>query len=90
VTFGSVFVLKFIVLAELSSPGTGWLKRVLQAMLEGVTLGTLTQEPLHPATGYIALFTLGLFLLGTFLLPYREFRAVTSLQRADDRGIRAE
>jgi hypothetical protein len=90
VTFGSVFVLKFVVLAELSSPGTGWLKRVLQAMLEGVTLGTLTQEPLHPATGYIALFTLGVFLLGTFLLPYRDCRAVTSLQRAGDRGIRTE
>src|SRR5690242_12754638 len=48
VTFGSVFVLKFVVLYELSTPGTSWLKRVLQAMLEGITLGTLTQDPLRP------------------------------------------
>jgi len=72
VTFGSVFVLKFVVLSELSAPGTGWLKRVLQAMLEGITLGTLTQEVLQPATGYIAFFVVGLFLLAVFLLPYRQ------------------
>jgi len=76
VTFGSVFVLKFVVLAELSSPGTSWLKRVLQAMLEGVTLGTVTQQVLHPANGYIALFTLGLFLFGAFLLPCRQSTAI--------------
>jgi hypothetical protein len=71
VTFGAAFVLKFVILFELSSPGTGWTKRVLQAMLEGITLGTLTQDVLHPATGYVALFALALFLAGAFLLPYR-------------------
>jgi hypothetical protein len=70
VTFGSAFVLKFVVLYELSTPGTSWLKRVLQAMLEGITLGTLTQEPLRPVTGYIAFATVGLFLIGIFLLPH--------------------
>jgi hypothetical protein len=72
VTFGSAFLLKFVVLSALSEPGTGWLKRVLLAMVEGVTLGTLTQDPLHPANGYIALFVLGLFLIGVFLLPSSE------------------
>ncbi len=80
VTFGSVFVLKFVVLAALSEPGTGWLKRVLLAMVEGITLGTLTQDVLHPASGYIALFALGLFLVGIFLLPFRERPATTALQ----------
>jgi len=80
VTFGSVFVLKFVVLSELSAPGTGWLKRVLQAMVEGITLGTLTQEVLHPAMGYIAFFVVGLFLLGVFLLPYGRPPASTDLQ----------
>lgn len=71
VTFGAAFLVKFVILFELSTPGTGWSKRVLQAMLEGITLGTLTQEVLHPATGYLALFSLGLFLAGVFLLPHR-------------------
>jgi len=72
VTFGSAFLLKFVVLSELSSPGTGWTKRVLQAMLQGITLGTLTQEVLHPASAYIALLALLLFVVGAFLLPSRE------------------
>ena len=59
VTFGAAFLIKFVILLELSTPGTGWTKRVLQTMLEGITLGTLTQDVLHPATGYIALFALG-------------------------------
>ena len=80
VTFGSVFVLKFVVLAALSEPGTGWLKRVLLAMVEGITLGTLTQDVLHPASGYIALFALGLFLVGVFLLPFRQPPETTGLQ----------
>lgn len=79
VTFGSAFVVKFVILHELSAPGTGWTKRVLQAMLEGITLGTLTQDVLHPAAGYVALFALGLFLAGTFLLPYRQPPPTTSL-----------
>lgn len=79
VTFGSAFVVKFVILYELSSPGTGWTKRVLQTMLEGITLGTLTQDALHPATGYVALLALGLFLTGTFLLPYRHPPPTTAL-----------
>jgi hypothetical protein len=81
VTFGSAFLLKYVVLSELSSPGTGWTKRVLQAMLQGITLGTLIQEVLHPATAYIALFALLLFLVGAFLLPYRQVPLTTDLAR---------
>jgi hypothetical protein len=72
--------LKFVVLSALSETGTGWLKRVLLAMVEGVTLGTLTQDVLHPANGYIALFTLSLFLIGVFLLPSYEPPETTALQ----------
>ncbi|HKB12544.1 MAG TPA: hypothetical protein VKD69_17905 [Vicinamibacterales bacterium] len=70
VVLGSMFVVKYIVLATLSDPGGGWLKRVLLAALEGVTLGTLTQEPFAPATGYVGFFTLALFLVGLALLPH--------------------
>jgi hypothetical protein len=69
VIFGSAFILKFIVLAALSDQTGGRLKRVLLVLLEGVTLGTLTQDVLHPATGYLAFFTLAMLLIGLGMLP---------------------
>jgi hypothetical protein len=71
VTLGALYLLKFVVLSELSAPGTSRVKRVLQAMLEGVTLGALLQPPSHPATAYLALVALMFFMLGVFLLPAR-------------------
>jgi len=66
---GAAFILKFIVLGALSDPGAGALKRVLLVLLEGITLGTLTQPPLHAAAGYLAFATLVLFLIGLAMLP---------------------
>lgn len=71
VIFGSAFILKFIVLAALSDPEGGRLRRVLLVLFEGITLGTLTQPVAHPVTGYLAFFTLMLFLIGLALLPSR-------------------
>ena len=71
VTFGALFLLKFVVLRELSAPGTSGLKRVLQTLLEGITLGALLQPVSHPATSYLALVCLVLFLVALFLLPAR-------------------
>jgi len=68
---GAAFILKFIVLGAISNPGEGALKRVLYVLLEGVTLGTLSQPVLHPAAGYIAFGTLSLFLVGLAMLPAR-------------------
>jgi hypothetical protein len=68
---GAAFILKFIVLGAISAPGDSMLKRVLYALLEGVTLGTLTQPQLHPAAGYLAFATLALFLIGLAMLPSR-------------------
>ena len=68
---GAAFILKFIVLGALSNPGEGVLKRVLYVLLEGATLGTLSQPVLHPAAGYIAFATLLLFLVGLAMLPAR-------------------
>jgi hypothetical protein len=61
VVTGAAFVLKFVVLAALSEPGEGTLKRVLQTMLEGVTLGTLTGAPSRPAASRSSLV---LFMVG--------------------------
>lgn len=69
VTLGAAFIVKFVVLAALSTPGEGTLKRMLYVLLEGITLGTLTQIAWHPATGYVAFGTLVLFLIGIASLP---------------------
>jgi hypothetical protein len=82
VVFGSAFTLKFVVLAALSDPAGGTLKRVLLTALEGLTLGALIQAPLHPSTGYLAFLTLALFLVGLTLLP-RAAGAALSIQGAD-------
>jgi hypothetical protein len=71
VTFGAAFVLKFVVLHALSAPAEGAVKRTLLAVLDGVTVGALVQEVLHPITAYISLAALGLFLIGVALLPHR-------------------
>jgi hypothetical protein len=72
VTFGAAFILKFVVLDALSEPAGGRLVRAIQLLFEGVTLGTLTQEVHHPASGYLAFFTIVLFLIALALLPVRE------------------
>jgi hypothetical protein len=70
VTFGALFLLKFVVLAQLSAGG-GRFNRILQTLLEGVTFGALLQSPQHSVTGYLALATLVLFLVTLLLLPTR-------------------
>jgi hypothetical protein len=75
VIFGSAFVFKFILLAAISDPASGRLHRMMLVLLDGVTLGTLTQQPFHPALGYVAFVTLALFLTGVALLPPPVHRA---------------
>jgi len=86
VVFGSAFILKFIVLAALSEQTGGRLKRVLLVLLEGVTLGTLTQDVLHPANGYLAFFTLTLFLVGLGMLPGADRSGTEELIVVSDEG----
>ena len=69
VTFGAAFVLKFVVLAAISSPAQGRLARALQLLFEGVTLGAVSQRPAHPVDGYLAFGTLVLYLVGVAWLP---------------------
>lgn len=81
VTLGSVFLLKFVLLNELSTPGEGRVKRVLHAALDTVTLGVLVQEVQRPLAGYLALAVVLLFLLGLFLLPARSAAVARRAQR---------
>lgn len=69
ITFGSAFVLKFIVLVGLSEPPGGRMARALQVLFDAATLGTVIQEVPHPAEGYLAFLTLVLLLTGMALLP---------------------
>jgi hypothetical protein len=78
VTFGAAFILKFVVLDALSEPAGGRFARAIQLLFEGVTLGTLTQEVHHPASGYLAFFTIVLFLIVLAILSVR----VPSSERA--------
>jgi hypothetical protein len=71
VTLGALFLLKFVVLYQLSASADGSLKRALQAFLDVVTVGALLQNAGRPAAAYIALLAVMLFLIGLVLLPSR-------------------
>lgn len=88
VIVGAAFVLKFVVLGAISDPGDTALKRVLYALVEGVTLGTLTQPRMHPAAGYVAFATLVLFLIALAMLPSRTHTA--ALINVEPRAARGD
>jgi hypothetical protein len=69
VILASAFLFKYVLLHGLYDPQGGLTRRVLTALLEGVALGTLQHEPFAPATGYVAFFTVVLYLAGLALLP---------------------
>jgi hypothetical protein len=56
-------------------------------LLEGVTLGTLSQDTFHPAMGYVAFATLAVFLIAVTLLPgARMVRSAGVVVREADRS----
>ena len=62
VLLATAFALKHLLLAGLHGTGEGgWSRRVLSALLEGVTLGTIDLPAFAPATGYLSFFTLALY-----------------------------
>ena len=69
VIFGAAFVVKYVVLGALYAPGTGLTKRVVVALLEGVSLGGLAYQPPGPATGYVAFATVLLYVGAVSALP---------------------
>jgi hypothetical protein len=88
VIFGGAFVVKYVVLAALYDPAGGLTKRVLMTMLEGVTLGGLTYQATAPATGYVAFFSVLLFLIGVTLLPPQAESLLPARVAAPDPGDR--
>ena len=88
VTFGVAFILKFVVLDALADPASGRLGRAMQLLLDGVTLGALTQEVQHPAAGYLAFLTLVAFLVSVWMLPGRP--GERALSQALERQVEVE
>lgn len=76
VTFGAAFVLKFILLAAISSPAESRVAQALQLLFEGVTLGTISQRPRHALDAYLAFATLALYLTGVAWLPSASWQMV--------------
>lgn len=69
VLLASAFVLRFVVLEGLYAPESGTLKRILTALLEGVSLGAIDYHPHAAATGYVAFLTIALYMIGLVALP---------------------
>ena len=80
---GSAFVLKFVLLAALSEAEGGRTKRVLIALFDLATLGTISQAPVAPSAGYLA-FAVGLlYLSGIAALPSRQDASPAGLVRVE-------
>ena len=68
VIFGAGLVLKFVILAGLSEP-EGRTARVLVALFDAATFGSIAQDPQPAVAGYLAFLTALLYLAGASLLP---------------------
>jgi hypothetical protein len=70
VILGAAFVLKFVVLASLSDPSGGRIRRVLVVLVDAASLGGITQERQPPAAGYVAFAAIVLFMIALAILPH--------------------
>jgi hypothetical protein len=68
--FGFAFVVKYLVLANLTAPtGDGWLRSVIENPGKEALTWLLDLPRFSAATGYIQFFTLALYLAGLYFLP---------------------
>lgn len=86
VTLGSALILKFVVLAAVSSPSGGRMSRVMVAIFDAATFGSITQEAHAPASGYLAFFATALYLVALALLPPVAYRARRTELEGGSRG----
>jgi hypothetical protein len=84
VLFGTAFVLKHVVLGALyGGPSPGLSRRILNVLLEGVTLGALDAPSFAPATGYVSFVTVALY-VGALALVRPDPEAVEPAHRLLD------
>lgn len=90
VTLGSALILKFVVLAAVSSPSGSRMSRVFVALFDAATFGSITQEVQSPVSGYLAFFATGMYLVALALLPSVAYRpGGTELERRAPDAIQA-
>lgn len=87
VLLGAAFLIRFVALESLYAPQGGLVKRVMTALMEGVTLGGLDYAPNGPLTGYVAFFTLTIFMIGLVLLGPEQHDPGHGLQRWTGDGL---
>jgi hypothetical protein len=68
VIFGAGLILKFVVLAGLSQP-SGRTARVMVALFDAATFGSIAQDPQPASAGYLAFLAAALYLVASALLP---------------------
>lgn len=91
VLFGWAFVTRYVVLDALYDPGRGWTSRVVTALLEGASAGSIAYDPVAPAGGYVAFATIGLYIVALVMLPAPPAHTTVSLSRpAADEAVLAE
>lgn len=91
VLLGSAFLIRFVALDALYAPEGGLVKRMMTAMMEGITLGALDYAANRPATGYVALFTLTIFMIGLVLTSLEDREPDAGLQKLEgDRLVRTD
>lgn len=71
VLFGAAFIVRFIILEALYAPDGGLAKKLVTTLVQGASLGAIQYDPVGAATGYVAFFTLALYMTGLLLLPGR-------------------
>jgi hypothetical protein len=69
VILGSALVVNYVLLAGLSDPSGSQTRRILVAVFDAATFGTIAQEPQAPGGGYVAFLAIALFLAGIAALP---------------------
>jgi hypothetical protein len=82
VTLGSALLLKFVVLAALSAPTESRLSRVLVALFDAATFGSISQDPEPASAGYLAFFTAAIYVVAIALLPWRPTRETHTTELA--------
>lgn len=68
--FGLAFVVKYLLLANLTAPeGGGWLQRMIENPGKETVTWLLDLPRYAAGTGYVQFFTVALYMLGLFLTP---------------------
>ena len=79
VILGAGVVIKFVILAGLSGPASSTTARVLVALFDAATFGSVAQAAQPGSAGYLALAATALFLGGAALLPHERPATPTAL-----------